>query len=93
MPVEPGVPVAQFLTVPWCTGIAFICQACTWRRLVPLEAAIVHLHALGLDPETTGIRSLCHHVRLPCGRCGGLAFEVRPHYRGMPGRDGLTPAA
>ena len=87
---EPGLPVAQFLAAPYCTGVAFHCQACARRRLVPLELVIGHMRRLGLDPETTGIRTLCHHVSRPCGRCGGLAFEVRPHYRGLPGGDGTT---
>lgn len=90
MSVEPGLPVAQFVSAPYCTGVAFHCQGCAWRRLVPLELVISYMREIGLDPETTGIRSLCRHVSRPCGRCGGLAFEVRPHYRGLPGADG-TP--
>jgi len=92
MPPEPGVPVAAYLHQGQCASVAFHCQDCATIRRVPLQVVLGRLRALGLDPATTGIRTLWRHARRPCEGCGGLYFETRPDWHSVPGADGMTPA-
>ncbi|MDP2259073.1 MAG: hypothetical protein Q8J89_05095 [Caulobacter sp.] len=87
---EPGVPVAQLAAQAHCVGVGFHCQACAHTRRVAWAALLPRLRALGLDPETTGVRDLWRHARRPCDQCGGLDFETRPAWRGLPGADGTA---
>jgi hypothetical protein len=90
MPVDPGVPVAQYLDQKLCEGVVFHCQRCARRHTVSFDVLIPRLLAMGADPERLGIRHVYLYARRPCEECGGLAFETRPAWMGRPGSDGTA---
>ncbi len=92
MPVEPGVPVARYLDQRFCAGVTFHCQRCARRHTVGFDVLMPRLLAMGVDPETLGIRHVYRYARRPCEGCGSLDFETRPAWRARPGSDGTAPA-